>query len=1030
MNPILSRKFTAGKHAPQHRLAAWLAALWATCLAALACLLTATQPALAQTSPSVGPPSAPQLRIEAGMHTTIIKRISSDASGRYAVTASDDKTARVWDVATGRLLQVLRPPIAPGGEGALLATSMAPDGKTVAVAGFTGGMWNRNHRVGVYLFDLSTGQLRQRLTGLPESIAHLAHSPDGRWLVATLNGSNGIRLYPLGTNGSALQPGSPLADGDYGNHCADASFHHSGLLATTSYDGQVRLYRLPSSSNPGTTLRPLAQVRAPGGQRPYGIAFAPNGQELAVGYADSTRVDVLDGQNLTLRHTPSSSGVDNGNLSSVAWSSDGQHLMAAGSWDINGQSPARTWAQAGRGQPVDTPTATSTVMHLHSLPRGRVLVIAGYPMWGVLDTTASPPRWLALGQPPMADLRGSVNDFGYALSANGQQVQFGYEPFVKAPHRFDVKLRSLLSGKDAALHLPRTSGLDVQNWQNNTAPTLAGQPLKLLQYENARSLAQTPDAAPGRGGFALGADWSLRYFNASGQPKWEKVAPGVVWGVNIPSQGRVVVAAYSDGTIRWHRLSDGQELLAFFPHADRKRWVLWTPTGYFDASVGGEDLIGWHVNRGADAAADFFPASQFRNQFHRPDVIDRVLDTLDEAEAVAQADAARGSKPSQAATPTAAAAAVLQALPPVVEVVSGTELRTTQPSVTIHVRARTSADARVTGWSVRVNGQLQPEARGLGRTDASSERTDEREFTVTVPAKDSEIQVFATNRHATSTPAVVRVAWAGAQPGAAAASAQAGGFQIQPKLYILAVGVAQYQHADITKLGLPAKDARDFVTALQAQKGKLYREVEVKLLTDAQATRDAVIDGLDWLQKQVTQHDVGMVFLAGHGLNDATQGYTYLPVNADPDGLRRTGVPMDEFRKTLAALPGKAVFFLDTCHSGNVLGGSGKVSRALANDVTGVINELASAQNGVVVFSSSTGRQLSYEDAAWGNGAFTKAVVEGLGGKANYQNTGRITHKMLDLYISERVKELTRGRQSPVTQAPGGVPDFPLAVVK
>ena len=35
---------------------------------------------------------------------------------------------------------------------------------------------------------------------------------------------------------------------------------------------------------------------------------------------------------------------------------------------------------------------------------------------------------------------------------------------------------------------------------------------------------------------------------------------------------------------------------------------------------------------------------------------------------------------------------------------------------------------------------------------------------------------------------------------------------------------------------------------------------------------------------------------------------------------------------------------------------------------------------------------------------------------------------MLDLYISERVKALTHGKQSPVTQAQGGVPDFPLAV--
>ena len=49
--------------------------------------------------------------------------------------------------------------------------------------------------------------------------------------------------------------------------------------------------------------------------------------------------------------------------------------------------------------------------------------------------------------------------------------------------------------------------------------------------------------------------------------------PGTLWAVNVSGDGRLVVTAYSDGTIRWHRMDDGQELLAFFPMADRKRWV-------------------------------------------------------------------------------------------------------------------------------------------------------------------------------------------------------------------------------------------------------------------------------------------------------------------------------------------------------------------------------------------------------------------------------------------------------------------------
>ena len=199
----------------------------------------------------------------------------------------------------------------------------------------------------------------------------------------------------------------------------------------------------------------------------------------------------------------------------------------------------------------------------------------------------------------------------------------------------------------------------------------------------------------------------------------------------------------------------------------------------------------------------------------------------------------------------------------------------------------------------------------------------------------------------------------------------------------------------------------------------------MRLLTDAQATRDEVVDGLEWLQRQVTQHDVGMLFFAGHGINDAAQGYTFLPANADPDRLKRTGVSMADVRSTLASLAGKALFFFDTCHAGNVLGAG---RRELPRDLSGVINELAGTENGVVVFSSSTGRQFSYEDPAWRNGAFTLALVEGLNGAAAAPDSPRITHKMLDFYVSDRVKRLTDGRQTPVTQAPGGVPDFPVAL--
>jgi uncharacterized caspase-like protein len=243
---------------------------------------------------------------------------------------------------------------------------------------------------------------------------------------------------------------------------------------------------------------------------------------------------------------------------------------------------------------------------------------------------------------------------------------------------------------------------------------------------------------------------------------------------------------------------------------------------------------------------------------------------------------------------------------------------------------------------------------------------------------------------------------------------------------VLAVGVSTYQDADL-RLDLAAKDALDFGSAWNEQKGRLYSGVEVRTLTDAGATKGNILDGLEWLQRQATAKDIAVLFFAGHGINDPTGTFYFLPVDADMEKLKRTGISQSDITSTVAGIAGKVLVFMDACHSGNLMG---KLKRRGVVVVSAMVNELASAENGAVVFSSATGRQYSLENREWGNGAFTKGVVEGIRGKADYTATGRITLNMLDLYVSERVKELTEGKQTPTTVKPPNVPDFPLALVR
>jgi len=950
------------------------------------------------------PSLAPILRIDPGEHTATIKRIAADDLRRYLVTASDDKTARVWSLADGRLLNILRVPIGNGNEGKLYAVAISPSGQTIAVGGYTqfsnGSATPASDGHTIYLFDRTSGQLLRRITGLPAQVRHITFSTNSQTLAVTMS-EHGLRLYSI-VSGQLLAEDRDYQSGSYSVHFNPVTANDDQQLITTSLDGFLRLYRLS-----GNKLSLLAKRAAPDGKQPHAARFSPNGKLIAVGFIDTPAVNVLNSSDLRLDNAPDTTGV-NANLFSIEWSPQGDYLYAGGQADkqFEGRTESyiRRWKTYGKELPQDWSIATSqTITGLIALHGGQIIYSSTQPSWGMLNAQG---QIKLLHAPVIADFRGNREKFG--LSTDGAQVSFAYEAYGKSTTIFDSQLRTFATEKILNAPVISSPGLEVTDWQNSATPKFNGMLLKLEANEVSRSLAMLPQGA----GFALGTEGWLRLYDRSGKQRWQQVAPGAVWAVNASLDGRWIVAAYGDGTLRWHRTSDGAEQLAFFPHSDKRRWVMWTPSGYYDASPGAENLIGWHVNNGKNHAADFFPASRFRDRFNRTDVLSQILNTQDETEALKLANNVSGRS-----TQTVSIATVL---PPVVSIITpatDTAVKTTR--VKIQYGVRTLADAPVTGFRVRVNGLPQSAARALKLSEAAA--NDLREIEVNIPEQDSEITLFAVNKNGVSSPATLRLTWDGTKSAPSAAEAL-----FKPKLYILAVGVSKYRNPDFN-LGLAAKDAKDFAAVFQKQKGKLYGDVVVKLITDEKATRDEVVDGLDWLKQQVTARDVGIMFLAGHGMNDNTGSYYFLPHNADPDKLLRTGVAQNDIKVTLNTLAGKAMFFVDSCHSGNALGSS--KTRAISGSTDAIVNELASAENGVIVFSSSTGKQLSQENPAWGNGAFTKAVVEGLNGKADFTRNGKITHKGLDYYVTERVKELTKGQQSPVSISPSGVTDFPIAVV-
>jgi WD40 repeat protein len=561
-------------------------------------------------------PTNPILRIETGMHTAPIRSISVDAAERFLLTAADDKTLRLWELETGSLLKIYRPPIGTGtSEGKIHAGALSPDGEWVAGGGWTGVEWDG--KVSIYLFNRATGELIRRLTGLEEVILHLCFSPDGQYLAATLGGGWGVRVWETHTGQIVL------SDTDYADSSYGCDFDAQNRLVTSADDGFIRLYVLME----GQFAR-VARNTALGGKQPYVVAFNPASDQLAVGFADSTQINVLSGQDLTLLYTPDTTGVDNGVLGNVDWSPEGNSLYAGGRYDKLGVHLILHWQQASQESYYTVwPASSNTITGINALKNGRMVYGAGDPSFAILDKTGNKVIEQVAA---ITDYRDNLT--GFKLSVDGSILQFDFELGGERPARFsltDQRLR-LNPPPDNTLQPPDTTSLDIVNWDTYT-PTLNDIPIELMQYERSRSLAITPDKSQ----FLLGTEWSLYLFDAQGQQRWYVDIPEVAWGVNISGDGQKGVAAFGDGTIRWYNLATGQELLAFFPHKEGQRWIAWTPSGYYMSSSGNADnLIGWHLNNGKEHEASFYPIGALREIYKRPDIVKKILITLDETEAI------------------------------------------------------------------------------------------------------------------------------------------------------------------------------------------------------------------------------------------------------------------------------------------------------------------------------------------------------------------------------------------------------------
>ncbi|WP_341533698.1 eIF2A-related protein, partial [Polymorphobacter arshaanensis] len=241
-------------------------------------------------------------------HQDQVSSAAFSPDGRTIVTASDDYTARLWDVASGRELRKL-----VGHDGPVNSAAFSPDGRTIVTAS--------NDRT-ARLWDATTGRELRKLVGHEVRVNSAAFSPDGRTIV-TASYDNTARLWDV-ASGRELRK-LVVHDG----LVLSAAFSPDGrTIVTGSTDKTARLWDVAS----GRELRKLVGHE----DRVYSAAFSPDGRTIVTASSDNTARlwDVASGRELRklVGH--------DGAVSSAAFSPDGRTIVTASSdntarlWDV------------------------------------------------------------------------------------------------------------------------------------------------------------------------------------------------------------------------------------------------------------------------------------------------------------------------------------------------------------------------------------------------------------------------------------------------------------------------------------------------------------------------------------------------------------------------------------------------------------------------------------------------------------------------------------------------------------------------
>jgi WD40 repeat protein len=468
--------------------------------------------------------------------------------GRRVVSASADRSLRVWDVTTGTLIRVLSKD-----ETKFYAVSFSPDGRLVLTGDETA----------VRVWDAASGRQVVRLDGHLGQVRAVAFSPDGR-TVASGSLDHSVRLWNLAS-------GRQIRRFDAPSYVNSVAFSPDGRHVLSGGEPDAIILWDVASGQAALTLAEGS------GMAVVSVAFSPDGQTVLSGSLGREIIlwDIKAGRPLR-----NFSGHTDG-VMSVAFSPDGRHLLSA-----SHDKTVRLWDVATARRKGVWHGHVGAIRSVAFSPDARFAVSA--------DSAGGINLWDLTGEDVLAFRGHRARVMSLATTSDGNLVLSG--SFDKTARLWDVAtglaIRTLPAPDSPVWGVALTGdGSTALSAHENGTLTLwetrSGRRLRDLSGHNdiVTAAAFSPDA-----GTALSAssDKTLKLWNLATANVLRTFIghSDKVRAVAFSADGRTALSGSFDNSLKLWDVTNGTVLRTFTGHRRWIRSLAFSPDGRVAASGG------------------------------------------------------------------------------------------------------------------------------------------------------------------------------------------------------------------------------------------------------------------------------------------------------------------------------------------------------------------------------------------------------------------------------------------------------------